>query len=213
MEVANLIINVLILAATIVTTIFVIQDHRRRRKRLQSDGPTMSQPSWKIPTILLVCAFILFVANFATQHWGLLRVTTHDGLSSAAALQPLPTSSAIPSVSISATDLKECKEEDGKLKAENARLKRPRPTRIAVLPTPLACPSITQPETSKISADNCNALVGAQQLLDSADATRIQLSNEPANPENMQKYSTAINTEYEARTNLERLLGQLCASR
>jgi hypothetical protein len=65
---ANLIVSILTLAAAIISTTYIIQDHRRG-KRLQPEGSTMSQRSWKIPIALLLCAFILLVANVASHHF------------------------------------------------------------------------------------------------------------------------------------------------
>jgi hypothetical protein len=108
--------------------------------------------------------------------------------------------------------------EIAKLKAENARLKN-RPTRTIIeRPAPSACPS--QPIFPQfIKLEDCNALTGAQRLLDNADEQRREAirtlalgqlkSNEQINQVTMQGLS-AKNTEDEAATNLRALYDRLC---
>jgi hypothetical protein len=96
------------------------------------------------------------------------------------------------------------KEEIAKLKTENARLKKAKAPRIVqVLPTPhVATTPISA--SSKISASDCNDLLGAQQLVDST--ARIEKEAQGSD-----RYFAAQDTANQAAVNLANLRARLCA--
>jgi hypothetical protein len=107
------------------------------------------------------------------------------------------------------------KDENARLKTENSRLKKIKAPRVvaAALPIPSACPSARQVLfPSMISVSDCDALIGAQKLVDSADQDRIGASkDESASEEGRQRYIAAVSTETQAIMNLQSLQARLCA--
>jgi hypothetical protein len=104
--------------------------------------------------------------------------------------------------------------ENVKLRAENARLRKARTPHVAAaLPMPSPCASIAPILTlSKIGADDCDALTGAQRLLDSATRDRIEASKAASTAENLVRLYEAQTTESQAASNLTSLQARLCTT-
>lgn len=117
---------------------------------------------------------------------------------------------------INSAEVEALKEDNAKLKTENARLRKAKiPRALAALPMPYPSAAITPILIpSKISADDCDALIGAQKLVDSADKDRIAATkDEYASEEDRQQYIAAVSTETQAIMNLQNLQARLCIAR
>lgn len=121
---------------------------------------------------------------------------------------------------INLAELEALKADNTKLKAENARLRKAKTPHVAAaaLPMPSACPSLTPILfPSKISAADCDALTGAQRLVDSADRDRIEAiksligmkTNEQIQQATIQGLAAKA-TEEQAMSNLANLQARLC---
>jgi hypothetical protein len=136
-----------------------------------------------------------------------------------------PTPVRSPRLPDDSAEMEALQTENARLKTENARLRKFRPPRVvAVSPKPLAGPSIAQPivTSSKLSADDCDALLGAQKLVDSVDTSRMALikgvaegrvkTDEQATQIGIQAAGIKI-TDDQAIANLNSLQERLCASK
>jgi len=134
---------------------------------------------------------------------------------------PNPSSTSVQTPApINAAELDALKNDNAKLKAENARLKRarPQPRTIGSVPGPSACPSAPIfPNLIKIA--DCDALLGGQKSVDIADEQRRDFVKTLA-PENIKTNAQATEltaeganisaNENQAVANLQSLYNRLC---
>jgi hypothetical protein len=128
---------------------------------------------------------------------------------------------AMPTPAYSA-ELATLKDQNAKLKKENARLEKFKTPHLvtAALSIPSACPSVTQVSSpSKISPTDCDALTGEQKEVDSADQERLELLKTlssgtiKTSDQELQITTQAANvlaTEKQAILNLQGLENRLC---
>src|SRR5271155_513793 len=98
-------------------------------------------------------------------------------------------------------ELVSLKDQNGKLKAENARLKRIKPQihpTVTVIPSPMACPSVTPSFSAKIATRDCSDLLGAQELYDRATVAESATKRTAA-------HDNAVSTLNDATDNLNRM--------
>jgi hypothetical protein len=116
------------------------------------------------------------------------------------------------------------REQNTQLRTENAHLRKAKAPHLATVIQPLpsaipsACPSVTQVLfPSRMNAEDCDALTGAQRLVDSADRQRMELiralnSGELRDNAQTEQQVVALKTTYDqAVVNLQGLQSRLCA--
>jgi len=104
------------------------------------------------------------------------------------------------------------RDENAKLKAENARLRKVKPPRVVAVSSPMPCPSVTPTiiTSQKMSMNDCQELLGEQRLVDSANQEMLELSKNKDTAEGKEKYEAAVYRQNQAIDNLNNLGTRLC---